>query len=284
MARELRSIQQALARASREQTSAPSRVRSSPNLVRSSPNLVRSSHRQAIAPANPDTSTAIGEWVAAKLSDLQSIEQAAERALTEGRVQRPVDPTDDPALWDADRVAKWLGETANVSTEIVLAIWEQGVSGLELLTLDDADLSALRMPLSERKRTLDLIRTLREQAAAAAGLLAPRASCDIGLQTHLNARRKRLAVLYECFSRMLIHIAPTVPLKTRRLLHALWQQAEAVSLEALARVERDALTLSRRDEGVADRCRRKARFAVEAQLKARAECEDRIEQLDTALR
>lgn len=229
----------------------------------------------------------VGEWIAARLVQLQIAEAEALRSQQQGIAQAQAESEDDdPSLWDAHKVGEWLRTTVRLPPTAVNAVVEQEISGAELFTFDDADFAALGCSLAERKRVLGMVRQLRVHAATKPPPLTLKTSASghAALQVHLSNRRERLNVLNECFQKVLLHLAPTVPLKTRRLLQALWNQNENVGQEALARAEKEAMSVRRREEAVAERGRRNARKLVEAQMKLLARTEDMLHETTQLLR
>ena len=87
-----------------------------------------------------------------------------------------------------------------------------------------------------------------------------------------------MSALGECVGKVL-SLSPAVPLQTRRLLLSLWQQTEAVGLDALERCESDAGARLAREAAAAERRRLSTRKLLEAQIVAVAECEDTITEL-----
>ena len=218
-----------------------------------------------------DDATAIGQWVAQRLTELQTREEAALKKFSEGRTKAL---EDDPFKWGAGRVAEWL--SVHAPPQLVGPLREQGLRGMELLALDEADLCALGCSLVDRKRLLTRLAQLRSQTSLAReAALKRQEPGGVTLGLHLSSRRERLGVLHDCFSKVLTHM-PSVPLKTRRLLTVLFQQCEAVGLESLARIERDASSSLRRDEALAEKHRRAARERIEPVMAAEALAEDKL--------
>ena len=243
---------------------------SAPNLKKVAPNAAQTQ--------KADDGTWLGMWVSQRLSNLQLDEDAARNRFAEGRLKPPSESF-DPMTWGCEQTCEWLANTARAPPHVVAELREQGLRGVELITLDDADLCAMGCPIAERRRVLRALRTLRmrtptvHDAAIAERRPEPGAS---ELALHLRERRERLSVLQECVGKALTYLGPNVPLKTRRLLGVLFQQTEAVGLEALAHVERDHATRRRHDEQVLERQRRRTRNRVEPLLAALALVEDRL--------
>lgn len=255
------------------------------------------------APSGKDdvAATEAGQWVARRLSELAAKERVAELEATRVRAVRNDAP--DLASWTERDVETWLRDVVLLDPSVTAALCEQGVSGLELLTLDDVDLRATGVAsLAERKRALRLIRELRDRAAspstgssgtgAILGKSMPSQShrsllnsvkSNAALRRLTTTRRERMGVLGECLGKVL-SLSPAVPLKTKRLLLILWQQTEAIGLEALACVEADAGARLAREEASAERGRRRARTLMERQMRVVGECEDRITELQGLLR
>lgn len=231
----------------------------------------------------PDYSKEIGLWVAKRLSDLQAAEDDTATRLNEGRQARQLD---DPQLWDADQVSLWLREVVGLSEPTIAHLHAQDIHGLELFTLDDADLGALGCALAERKRLLQMTGELRRAAPSAKAAAA--ASANGGhqgggtLQLHLDSRRQRLTVLGQCLGRVL-SFCPSVPLRIRRLITVLWQQTEAIGVESLARIELDQIAYERRAMALAERNRRTTRSQIEPHMTICARLEDTIIELEKAL-
>ena len=255
--------------------------------AQSEPRLVRpGSAAKTIKPA--DHSREIGAWVANRLAELQAAEDETTRKLAEGRHGSQAG-FDDPSLWDADRVRKWCAESVGLSSVVVDNLHEQSIHGLELFTLDDADLCALGCPLADRKRLLAMTAALRREAPAAQGQHQAGSSGGgfggVGsgaFQQHLSCRRERLTVLGQCLGRVL-SFCPGVPLRTRRLIAVLWQQTEAIGVESLAQIERDAAASRRRAFASAERQRRRTRNALEPHIATSGLLEDMIHELQEAL-
>ena len=241
-----------------------------------------SSLTHKVAPA--DYSKDIGLWVANRLKDLQGADDDAHKRYAEGRKSSGAQ-VDEPQLWDALRVSQWLRESVGLSESTISNLYEQDMHGMELFTLDDADLSALGCPLAERKRLLQMVCELRRAAPAARAAAASETSEKHGhgaLRLHLDSRRERLTVLGQCLGRVL-SFCPSVPLRTRRLLTVLWQQTEAVAVEALARIERDQVTHERRALAAAERSRRTVRNQIEPHMAMCAKLEDMVAELENCL-
>ena len=220
-----------------------------------------------------DDGQAIGIWVAKRLAQLDHAEHQTQF----------FDAHDiSAASWTADEVGHWLRSTLQWEEHHAAELTQQGLTGSELLLLDDDDLHALQLPLAMRKRCLHALSVLRLRASAARG--AAIAGQRAGPQRRrLACRRERLSVLYECFSKVLSH-CPSVPLKTKRVLLALWQQSEAISVEAFSKEEADTDEYRRRGAQEAERWRKATRRLVEAQLIETARAEDRAEHAETLLR
>ena len=234
-----------------------------------------------------DGGAAVGLWVAQRLTALQREEDAARARLAQGQLR----PThDNPFDWSADRVWEWLTHTANAPRHLVATLHDQGLTGVELFTLDDADLESLGCTIAERRRLLHLLQNLRTHkpsafdAALASRLPAGRADTAPSLQElpshaqlalHVSGRKERLSVLHECFARVL-NQTPALPLKTRRLLLLLFQQSEAVGLEALAQLDRDGAARRRQHEELSERHRKGARVRLERMMAAQGKLEDRL--------
>jgi len=180
------------------------------------------------------------------------------------------------ANWTVDSVAEWLRAHARLEDELIDSICRQGINGKELITLDDMDLRALGMAsLPERKRVLRLLEQLRLRSALPRARHGP-------LQQHLDVRRERLTGLCETFSRVLSHF-PAMPIKSKRVLMTLWHENEAVGLEALGRIERDAALRRQAELDLTERFRQQARNLIEAQIVLRAQVEDREVALELRL-
>ena len=78
--------------------------------------------------------------------------------------------------------------------------------------------------------------------------------------------RERLTGLCETFSRVLSHF-PAMPIKSKRVLMTLWHENEAVGLEALGRIERDAALRRQAELDLTERYRQQARTLIEAQVR-----------------
>jgi hypothetical protein len=283
MSRDLRDIRRALARSESQNFVGLRRPGSAGNLslgsggLSAASGLSQATHK--VAPA--DYSKDIGLWVARRLTDLDASEHGAFKRFSEGRGGKQ----EDPQLWGADRVSKWLRESVGLSESTISDLFEQDMHGMELFTLDDADLSALGCPLAERKRLLQMVTDLRRAAPAARAAAASEASEHHGrgaMRLHLDSRRERLTVLGQCLGRVL-SFCPSVPLRTRRLLTVLWQQTEAVAVEALVQIERDQITHERRALAAAERNRRTVRNAIEPHMALCAKLEDMVIELENCL-
>jgi len=193
----------------------------------------------------------------------------------------PADAPIDLASWSVDDVSEWLYTVAGFDMEQIESLRAQGISGLELTTLDDVDLRVLGISsLPERKRLLRLLQELRSRAirSPVGGTLTQQK-----LARTLETKRRRLSVLGECNAKVLA-TTPAIPLRTRRLLIGLWQQLEATSEEALAQIEQDDVTRRRREEELAEKARRTCRKTLEAQMRACADAEDRLHEAKVQLK
>jgi len=227
-----------------------------------------------------DDSAAVGRWVSKRLSQLQA-EEEAERGAPRMHGTTPADAPIDLASWSVDDVSEWLYTVAGFDMEQIESLRAQGISGLELTTLDDVDLRVLGISsLPERKRLLRLLQELRSRAirSPVGGTLTQQK-----LARTLETKRRRLSVLGECNAKVLA-TTPAIPLRTRRLLIGLWQQLEATGEEALAQIEQDDVTRRRREEELAEKARRTCRKTLEAQMRACADAEDRLHEAKVQLK
>ncbi len=216
-----------------------------------------------------DDSAAVGKWVSRRLVQLALDEKVLQDATKAPQSEAAV----DLASWSVDDVSEWLRTTVRFDEQQVEALRAQGISGAELTTLDDLDLRVLGVAeLQQRKHILRQLNILRARAPreAASGTLAQQKLARL-----LEAKRRRLHVLGECTAKVLA-TTPAIPLRTRRLLTQLWQQAEGVSLDALAQIECDDAARRQREAEQAERARRACRRRLEAQMRACAEAEDAL--------
>jgi hypothetical protein len=243
------------------------------------PFIFRNSERLDLGAKPMDDGEVVGAWVTRRLAELAERRAAGTIAHDASRADANV------TRWTTHEVEAWLVETALFTAEQAAAVREQGVSGSELLTLDDTDLRVLGVAtLSERKRVLRLLAQLRLRSAKDVSVMesprkkgsqpsSPRAPPKQQLSV-----REHLGALGECIGKVLAH-TPMIPLKSRRLLLVLWHQGESVALEAAARLERERLASRRREDAAEARRLREARALIEAGLVRCAEAEDRAAHL-----
>eukprot|EP00900_Chrysochromulina_parva_P021704 jgi/Chrpa1/4167/Chrysochromulina_OHIO_Genome00017071-RA len=240
--------------------------------VPSSPALLESS-----AGGRSDDSAAVGNWVARRLA-----QQALDEKVLQDATKAPqTGASVDLASWSVDDVSEWLRTTVRFDAEQVEALRAQGISGVELTTLDELDLRVLGVvDLPQRKR---ILRQLHELRARARREVPSGALSEQKLARQLEARRRRLQVLGECMAKVLA-TTPVIPLRTRRLLTQLWQQAEDVGLDALAQIDLNDNVHRQREAEQAERIRHACRRRLEAQMRACAEAEDVLHETEELLR
>ena len=256
-------------------TSALHGVPSSPALLESSAG--GRSEWPTLEARSRDDSAAVGNWVARRLAQQAFDEKVLQDATKAPQTGAPV----DLASWSVDDVSEWLRTTVRFDAEQVEALRAQGISGVELTTLDELDLRVLGVvDLPQRKR---ILRQLHDLRARARREVPSGALSEQKLARQLEARRRRLQVLGECTAKVLA-TTPAIPLRTRRLLTQLWQQAEDVGLDALAQIDLNSKVHRQREAEQAERAQRACRRRLEAQMCACAEAEDMLHETQELLR
>lgn len=224
-----------------------------------------------------DDSEAVGTWVSRRLAQLARDEQAEL-----GAARMSNHDVVDVASWSVQDVSEWLQASVGFAEDQVEALRSQGISGLELSSLDDLDLRVLGITsLPERKRILRMLHELRaraQRAPSGTGTLAQQK-----LARMLETKRRRLSVLGECNAKVLA-TTPAIPLRTRRLLAVLWHQMETVGQDAISQIEQDDVQRRKREGELGERARRSCRRALEVQMAACAAAEDRMHQAQEKLR
>ena len=121
----------------------------------------------------------------------------------------------DPSSWTEAELEDWM-RGIQLDEAPLRELRSRGISGLELLALDDADLAAVGVkPVRERTRVLRELQQLRFRSRRSIGTAES--------QRFVSLQRGRSAVLTECMETVLLQHCPQLPLKLQRLLLALWQ-------------------------------------------------------------
>jgi len=235
----------------------------------------------AAPPPRPDDAAALARWVQRRLAPFSGPEEA-EVAEVRGH---------EAVAWGVSEVLLWLRCSAGLE-QYSEAFAAQGISGVELLQLDELSLIELGVRvLGHRKRLLHAIEELHQRFPSAApavggssrearpgGSHRPPSHASAPRQ-HAARQRQHIAVLEECMQKVLMHCA-SLPLHSRQLLLSLWHEQRQIALEALTAAGAQAEEVRQRERAQVPRQQARVRLRLEPLLAAHATSEDRAEALE----